>query len=364
MLAPVTFITPLTTIHRKRLLPIAGEVAVRKGQAVRATDVVASTNLAPRHFMLNVARGLGITEEQTEQYIERFLGNEIHAGDIIASRGKIGKRIVRAPVDGTIVFVAGGQVLLRRTVDPFELKAGYPGTVVELIHERGVIISATGALVQGLWGNGKINSGQLTVLASSPNEELSAGQLTENLKNTVVLAGTCTQANVLKAGADVRLRGLILASLAPELLPMALAAPFPVLITEGFGTLGYSPAAYKLLSTNHKRLTTVNAEPFDPNLDTRPEIFIAIEAPDLSDAEMPPEAAVLAPEQRVRVTRAPYQGKAGRLIALLPGLTIFPNGLRATAARIQFETDDPAQASEGIVPLANLEILVTTQGRD
>lgn len=357
MLAPVSFITPLTNIRRKRLLPMAGEVAVRKGQTVRATDVVATAYPAPRHYMLNVARGLGITEEQTEQYIERFLGNEIHEGDIIASRGKIGKRIVRAPVDGTIVFVAGGQVLIRRMAEPFELKAGYPGTVAELIHERGVIMSATGALVQGLWGNGKINSGPLTVLASSPNEELTAGKLTESLKGAVALAGTCNQGNVLKAGADIRLRGLILSSLSPELLPMALAAPYPILITEGFGNLGYSPAAYKLLSTNQKRLTTVNAEPFDQNLDTRPEVFIAIDAADLSDAEMPPEAAVLAPEQRVRITRAPYQGKTGRLIALLPGLTIFPNGLRASAAHIQFETDDPAQASEATVPLANLEIL-------
>ncbi|MCB9135346.1 MAG: hypothetical protein H6636_07960 [Anaerolineales bacterium] len=357
MLAPVTFITPLTTIRRKRLLPVAGDVSVRKGQAVRATDVVATAHLAPRHYLLNVARGLGISEGQTEQYIERFLGNEIHQGDIIASRGKIGKRIVRAPVDGTIVFVAGGQILIRRTAEPFELKAGYPGTVAELIHERGVIISATGALIQGLWGNGKINGGPLSVLATNPTQELSASQLTENLKGAVVMAGTCVQASALKAAADKNLRGLILASLAPELLPLAQTTPFPVLVTEGFGALGYNPAAFKLLSTNQKRVVTINAEPFDRAHDTRPEIFIAIDAANLSDSEIPPEAALLAPDQRIRVTRAPHQGKLGRIAVLLPGLTIFPNGLRAPAAKIQFETDDSAQASEAIVPLTNLEIL-------
>jgi hypothetical protein len=153
------------------------------------------------------------------------------------------------------------------------------------------------------------------------------------------------------------LRGLILASMAPELLPIATAAPFPILVTEGFGTLPYNPAAFKLLSTNQKRNVTVNAEAFDRAKDTRPEIFIAVEAASLSDADMPPDAALFAPEQRVRVTRAPYQGELGHLIALLPGLTIFPNGLRAPAAQIQFEQDDPAQTSEALVPLANLEIL-------
>lgn len=357
MLAPVTFITPLTTIRRTRLLPIPGEVTVRKGQVVRPTEVVATARLAPRHYMLNVARGLGISEEQTEQYIERFLGNEIHQGDIIASRGKIGKRIVRAPVDGTIVFVAGGQVLIRLDAEPVELKAGYPGTVAELIHERGVILSATGSLIQGIWGNGKINAGPLNVLASTPAHELSPGDLNESVKGAVVAAGHCSQTNALKAGADARIRGLILASLAPELLPLATAAPFAVLVTEGFGSLPFNPTAFKLLTTIQKRNTTVNAEPFDLAKDTRPEIFVAVEAANISDAEMPPEATLFEPEQRVRVTRAPYQGKMARLMALLPGITIFPNGLRAPAARIQFEKDDTAQASEAVVPLANLEIL-------
>lgn len=358
MLAPISFIAPLTTIRRTRLLPIPGEVTVRKGQAVRPTEVVATAHTSPRHYMLNVARGLGISDAETEQHIERFLGNDVHHGDIIASRGRIGKRIVRAPVDGTIVFVAGGQVLIRVTTEPEELKAGYPGVVTELIHERGVIISATGALVQGLWGNGKINAGPFSVLATAPDHELTPGELNESVKGAVVLAGHCKQPNALKAGADARLRGLILASLAPELLPLAIAAPFPILVTEGFNHLPFNPVTYKLLSTNAKRNVTVNAEPFDRARDTRPEIFVAVEAAELSDAEMPSESTLLTPEQQVRITRAPYQGKIGRLTALLPGITIFPNGLRAPAARVNFENDNTLQVPEAVVPLANLEILI------
>jgi len=360
MLAPVSFITPLTTIRRTRLLPIPGEVTVRKGQPVRPTEVVATAQISPRHYLLNVARGLGISDEQTEQHVERFLGNDVHEGDIIASRGRIGKRIVRAPVDGTIVFVAGGQVLIRVNTEPFELKAGFQGVVADLIHERGVIISATGALIQGIWGNGKINIGPLTVLATTPIHELAPGELNESVKGAVVLAGHCKQPDALKAGAEARLRGLILSSLAPELLPMASAAPYPILVTEGLGSLPFNPVAHKLLASNQKRNVTVNAEPYDRAKDTRPEIFIAVEAAELADAELPPEASLLAPGQRVRINRAPYQGKIVRLEAILPGVTVFPNGLRTPAARIRFEKDDPAQVAEALVPLANLEILFAT----
>ncbi len=358
MLAPFSFITPLTTIRRLRMLPMPGEVTARKGQTVRPTEVVATAHTAPRHYMLNVARGLGISDAETEQHVERFLGNDVHEGDIIASRGRFAKRIVRAPVDGTIVFVAGGQVLIRVKTEPEELKAGFPGVVAELIHERGVVISATGALVQGIWGNGKINIGPLSVLATTPNHELTPGELNESVKGAVVLAGHCKQPNALKAGVEARVQGLILASLAPELLPLAAAAPFPILVTEGLSNLPFNPITYKLLSTNQKRKVTVNAEPFDRVRDTRPEIFIGVEAAELSDAEMPTETIFLTPEQRVRISRAPYQGKIGRLTAILPGITIFPNGLRAPAARIQFENDNPVQVSEAVVPLANLEILI------
>jgi hypothetical protein len=112
-----------------------------------------------------------------------------------------------------------------------------------------------------------------------------------------------------------------------------------------------------LLTSNQKRNVTVNAEPFDRAKDTRPEIFIAVEAAELSDAEMPPEASLLAPEQRVRINRSPYQGKIARLEAILSGVTVFPNGLRAPAARVRFEKDDTVQVAEAVVPLVNLEIL-------
>ena len=58
---PITHILPYTLVKRRRVLPREGRVSVRQGQTVRATDVIATAVLEPRHTMLDVAAGLGVT---------------------------------------------------------------------------------------------------------------------------------------------------------------------------------------------------------------------------------------------------------------------------------------------------------------
>ncbi|MFQ5615290.1 MAG: hypothetical protein ACE5GO_02380, partial [Anaerolineales bacterium] len=150
---------------------------VRAGQNVRATDVIATANTTPKHYMLNVARGLGVSEDDAEKYIERMLNDEVAEGDVIATRSRFGKRIVRSPVNGTIELITAGQMLIEVKTEPYQLKAGIPGVVAELIHGRGAVIKTTGALIQGVWGNGQVDLGLMNVLAESPDHVLSPGQI-------------------------------------------------------------------------------------------------------------------------------------------------------------------------------------------
>ena len=71
MIAAVTRVSILTTIRRRRVLPVIGRVLVRRGQKVAATDVIASADLAPQHLMLDIARGLGLPPDQAGSYIQR-----------------------------------------------------------------------------------------------------------------------------------------------------------------------------------------------------------------------------------------------------------------------------------------------------
>ena len=350
MIAPVRHILPLTTIHRERVLPTLGRVVVRKGQKVSTTDVVAEANLVPEHLLLDVTRGLNLSEEKADDAIQCKPGQKVAEGDVLAGPVGMTKRVVRSPRNAKIILTGGGQILLEVETPPFELRAGLPGLVIELLEGRGAIIEATGALIQGVWGNGRIDYGLMHVLARSPEETLTDDRLDVSLRGSIVLGGHCDNAEVLKVAADLPLRGLILASMDTAVVPTALKMRYPILVIQGFGQITMNSTAYKLLSTNEKREVAINAEQWNPVSGVRPEIFIPLPAPD--NLPLPPDTNVFSSGQQVHIVRAPYTGKIGTIVEVRPGKTKLPNGVVTPVALVQVESGDSA-----LIPLANLELI-------
>jgi len=349
MITPITHILPYTVVQRRRLLPREGRVGVRQGQTVRATDVIATTVLKPSHTMLDVAAGLGVRRSAAPQFIERYEGDKLETGDVIARKTGLFNRVVRSPISGRIVLMTDGYVMIEEKQAPYELMAGIPGEVTELVHELGAVIETTGALIQGAWGNGVIDFGVLNVMSENPGDELKPGQIDVGLRGAVLMAGTCLSPEVFQRAADQRLRGLILGSMPSEFIPTARRLPFPLILTEGFGRLPMNAAAFRLLSTSQKRDIAINAEAFDPETGSRPEILIPLPP---SDAEAVSDVGRLDTGQRVQVMRAPHKGAWGVVEALLPGRTLFPNGLRLPSAQVRLEGGESIR-----VPTANLEII-------
>ena len=202
MYAPITHILAGTSFRRERLLPMSGRVLARRGQLVSPIDVVAEAVLNPEHMLLDIARGLGLSAKQADKLLQCKAGDEVGEGDILAGRLGMGRRVVRAPFPGRVMVAGEGQVLLQLDGQPQELKAGYPGLVVDLIGERGVIIETTGALIQGVWGNGRINYGLLSIQTLAPDALLAAEQLDVSLRGTVIFGGICIDERALLAAAD------------------------------------------------------------------------------------------------------------------------------------------------------------------
>lgn len=351
ILATTTNILALTTIRRERILPSPGRLLVRQGQKVGTRDVLAQANLTPEHILLDINRGLHVPVERVASYIERKVGEQVSEGDVIATGPQgLFKRVVRAPSDGRIVLIRDGQVLLQREESQFDLLAAYPGVVKELIPDRGAVVEATGALIQGIWGNGKIDFGVMQVQAKTPGDVLTTGDLDVSLRGAMVMSGTCRDAEALEVAMDIPLRGLILGSIAIDLIPLALQMPIPVILTEGFGNVPMNTAAFTLLKTNESRDVSINAEEYDRNLGTRPEILIPL--PASGQAGPPPLPRVFATDQKVRIVRAPYLAQVGTIKTLISGLTTFASGIQAPAAEIMLE-----DGSKVIIPLANLEVL-------
>lgn len=350
MISHVSHIIPLARIQRRRYLPVPGKVLVRVGQEVAATDVVAHTDAIGDHILLDVARGLGVPRKKVDRYIKRSVGDSVSKDGAIASRGGFASRIIRAPSAGKIVASNGGQVVLQVKDKPFELRAGMKGKVLEIEANIGAIIETTGAWIQGVWGNGKLNSGMLEMIGDTPDYSFTADDISLTNRGAVLLSGHCSDREALVRGRDSQLRGLILGSMATQLVPAAEQMPYPVMVVDGFGNLPMNEAAWTLLSTNTERDIAINAMKYDRNKGERPEVVITLDG--VEDAPLPIDLDLLKPGIKVRLLRSPYQGKIGQISALLPGTIRFPSGLRSEAAEVEFESGE-----KGFVPLANIEVL-------
>jgi len=350
MLAPVNHILPLTTIERERTLPVAGTVIAKLNQKVSPVDVIAEATWSRDHVLIDVARILSISANAADRLIGVKVDERVSEGAEIAVSKGIIPRTIKAPRGGRVVAAGGGQVLLETGDASVQLKAGIPGTVVHIVPNRGAVIRTVGTLIQGAWGNGRIETGLLLNLTENPDDVLPASRLDVSLRGSVILAGLLKDAETLRAAAELPVRGLILSSISPALLPAAQQCRFPIVAIDGFGQIPMNSAAYKLLTSNAKRDVTINAEAFNRYTGARPEVIIPL--PVSQEPPAPTDVETLEVGQTVRMRRAPHAGAIGTLAKLRPGLSSLPSGLRAKAADVKLENGEQI-----LVPLVNLEIV-------
>lgn len=350
MLAPVLHVLPLTTIVRERLLPVAGKVNAHVNQRVNPTDVIAEASFAREHVLLDVARTFGVSANAADRMIKVTEGDRLTQGALVAEAGGLIPRSIKAPRAGRVMVAGSGQVLMEVGDTRIELRAGLPGVVTQVISERGVVIRTAGALVQGVWGNGRIDNGLMVSLLEKPDDILSADRLDVSLRGSVILGGHVRDVETLRVAAELPIRGLIISSLPSSLLTTAYQMRYPILVMEGFGAMPMNSAAFKLLTTNNKREATVNAEHFDRYSGNRPEVIIPL--PISNEPAEPINYEPFAVGQQVRLRRPPNAGMIGTISNLPLGLSLLPSGLRASSAEVKLENGESA-----LVPLVNLEVV-------
>lgn len=345
----VTHFLPLTLVRRTRLLPSAGKVLVHTGQKVNTTDVIAEARLMGRHTLIDVRRALGIQRvDEVEKLIERKPGEKIQKDDIIAQSGGLFARTLRSPVDGQVISITGGRMLVEMTGQVMQLQAGFAGTVTDITPEYGATIETSAALLQGIWGNDRCDQGLLLVVSRSADDELTKERMDVSMRGAIVVGGYCGQADVLRMGAEMPLRGLILSGISAELLPLAASQTYPIVILEGVGQLPFNSAAFKILSTSDRRDTCLKATAYQPYTGERPEVIIPLPP----NAELANVLTEYKAGKSVRLLGAPYASQIGTIVQLRPGLTRLPNGIGAACADVRLE-------NSGLVtiPLANLDVL-------
>ncbi|MEW6179266.1 MAG: hypothetical protein AB1522_05000 [Chloroflexota bacterium] len=348
MIATVTHILPLAHIRRARMLPGKGRILVRVGQEVNAAYVVAEADLPGSHILVDVRRILGLRRaEQAHRLIDRKVGERVEKGDILAQTEGLLPKVIRAPADCTIAAIQRGQILLEKPGEHYELKAGVNGVITEVLAERGVVIEAHGALIQGVWGNNQINGGMLQFAVSQPDEEVNRANLDMSLRGSIVVGGFINRQDTLDAAAELPLRGMIVGSIAASLITAAQKCPVPIMVTEGFGQIPINKAAFRLLKTHEKRDVSINTT-WNPEFGERPEVVVTLP----SQGQTPMDVVEFTVGQTVRILSAPHIGETGTLTAIRPGRVTLPGGLRVQVAEVRLENSQLIS-----LPLTNLDVL-------
>jgi hypothetical protein len=304
--------------------------------------------------VVDVSRSLGVRPEQAGKYIRKGIGETVQADEILAApRGLLARlrRSCRSPADGQIVELRNGTILIEGEAVTHELRAHITGQITNVMPNLGVVISTSGALIQAVWGSGGEAEGIIKMLADNPRKPIRARSVDVSCHGTLIVGGRILDEATLEQALEAQVRGIVIGSANADLRHSLEALPFPVLLTDGFGTQPMSGSIFSLLQDNRGREASLSADTQTRRGLKRPEILIPLR----SEGVLPPEQSrpqPLEPGMQVRVLRAPYLGAQGIVTSVPIHPQIVESGCALPVAEVEL-----ADEGQVLVPLANLELI-------
>ncbi|MBI5030544.1 MAG: hypothetical protein HZB51_08450 [Chloroflexi bacterium] len=349
---PQTRVFPMGRIKRERMLPVRGSVLVQNGGRVGSLDVVAKADTLGHLRPIPLARYLHTTEADLSKYLVRNTGDPVQQRDLIASRPELFgalRRVYRAPAAGRIAALQGAWLTLDLADKPFELPALYRGTIVNVVQRLGVVIEATGALAQGVWGAGGECYGVLKKMVNAPDQILEESKVDLSARGVILVAGGITEAALARA-AQERAAGIVVGGLPPRLREVVKALNLPTLVTDGFGATAMSAPFYELLSSHDGDEAIVNTFGGSPST-TRPEVFIPLLATG-GDASIAPRPLIAQVGATIRVIGGKHLGATGKIVNIPTMARNLESGISAWGAEIELGSGDRI-----FEPWENLELI-------
>lgn len=351
---PQTRVFKLGRIRRERLLPARGIVLVQNGNRVGSLDIVAKSNTAGHLRPIPLARYLRTTEANLSKYLVKQPGDQVQEREMIASKPELFgtlRRTYRAPSAGRIAAMQGAWLTLDLADKPFELQALYRGTIVNVTQRYGVLIEATGALAQGVWGAGGECYGVLKKMVDSPDGMLQEDKIDLSARGVILIAGAGVTENTLRRAAQERAAGLIVGGLQPHLRELVESLALPTLVTDGLGEISMSAPFFDLLTSHDGDEAVINTFR-GARVAMRSEVFIPMAVSSGNEASMVPPTLVTEVGAQVRITGGQHIGETGKIAEISTAPRTFESGVSAWGAEI-----DLASSNRDFVPWENLELI-------
>ncbi|MGC9347046.1 MAG: hypothetical protein ACP5JG_02815 [Anaerolineae bacterium] len=350
MYASYSIVNPLTLVRVTRRLPRQGSVLVRPGDAVEPTQIVAQTTDLPDFRIVDVAQELDVPVKKVSAYLKVKRGDTVSEGDVLAARVGIGRRACRAPISGTIVGSGRGRLLIEGEDVVIRLNALVPGYVVDAWPDEGVVIETAGGHIQGVWGNGQEAYGVLRLLVRSPRHPIRSKHINASSQGAILIGGSTIDQDAIEEAVEMQVRGIIVGSVPPALIPRLQEVSFPVIATECVGAMPMSEAVFDLLKSWDGRDAALSGQLGGRWRAERPYIVVPMPtgAAKPVDTEKPLEVG-----DRVRILRGRYQTRSGVVVEKPRGTVELETGARMAGVLVDIGEED-----EVPIPYENLERLL------
>lgn len=361
-----------TTVDKERRLPLKGEVLVEAGKIVAPDDIVARTHLPGNVQMVNIANLLNIDAQDIAEVMLVKIGSKIKEGELLAeTKGLFGffKSSAASPVDSVLESISDvtGQVVLREAPIPVEIDAYMNGKVASVLEEEGVVVTANAVFIQGIFGIGGENRGELRVLVDNRDDELTPEMITVDVKGAVIVGGSFISLEAYKKAISMGAAAVVAGGFNYHDLEDVLGYTLGVaitgsedlgtslILTEGYGRIPMGNRSFELLQQHNGKFTSVNGATQIRAGVIRPEIVIPLTANDsMGSGSDKDTVSGISAGSLVRVIRAPYFGDIGTVVSL-------PSELQQMESETMVRVAEVEIGGESLViPRANLEMVETT----
>lgn len=351
------YIVSNAILRRDCVLPtgVSGLVTVQQGQRVDAKTVVARGQLPSYHYIVETGSKLGLRRRRGET-LSKFLvvevGDSVEVGTELARKNR--RRVV-SPYEGIVAGIDGERVIIKDFPTEIELEAGVQGSVIAIVDGRGCIVQSQGAVLQGVWGNGKRVTGALRMEPELGMEYIEPDDLSVNWRGSVVISRLPLSALTFAILEGQDIGGVIAPSMDSTLIDMALQLNRAVLLTEGFGNMTTSSVVQNFFTNlveNYPNAQATLDAVVPAGLEMRrPELLVSLPFNETSEPQELNTSIQLRVGIRVRITHMPYEGQTGVVVELPKQPIQIGNSLRLQVAYIQMGGGDVVP-----IPIANLEV--------
>lgn len=359
-----------TSVEKERRLPLKGEVLVDKGTDVTPDQIVARTHLPGNVKMVNVANLLNVDAQDVPEFMLIDIGKNVSEGDLLAeTKGLFGlfKSEVKSPVDGILESVSHitGQVVIREAPIPVEVDAYMNGNVSEVMDKEGVVITSNAVFIQGIFGMGGENRGDLSVLVANREDELNEDMITTDNKGSIIVGGSHISLNAYKKAISMGVSAVVVGGFnyhdLKDILGYTLGVAITgsedigtsLIITEGYGKIPMGARSFDILKRHNGRFTSVNGATQIRAGVIRPEIVIPFNDVDGLDSALKKNETGITEGSLVRVIRAPYFGHIGTVASLPRELQKMESETMVRVAEVKIND------LNFVIPRANLERVET-----